>query len=62
MALNPTEDDEDVTFYDATDYCINLNGTLIHENQLHDVSLLYELNLHIYRVSPPKGGSSFNKP
>ena len=47
MALNPTEEDEDVTFYDATDYCINLNGTLIHENQLHDVSLLYELNLHI---------------
>ena len=62
MALNPTEDDEDVTFYDATDYCINLNGTLIHENQLHDVSLLYELNLHIYRVSPKKGGSSFNEP
>ena len=39
MALNPTEDDKDVTFYDATDYCINLNGTLIHENQLHDVSM-----------------------
>ena len=47
MALNPTENDEDVTFYKATDYCSNLNGTLVHENQIHDVSILYELNLHI---------------
>ena len=37
MTLNPTENDTDVTFYEAEDYCSQLNGTLMHENQTIDV-------------------------
>ena len=59
MALNPTENDEDVTFYKAADYCSNLNGTLIHENQIHDVSILYELNLHTLHTTYIASGKNF---
>ena len=37
MTLKPTENDTDVTFYEAEDYCSQLNGTLMHENQTIDV-------------------------
>ena len=37
MNLNPTKTDKDVTFSEAEDYCSQLNGTLMHENQTIDV-------------------------
>ena len=52
MTLNPTENDTDVTFYEAEDYCTNLNGTLMHENQTNDVrvtSLMYIYINSFYR-------------
>ena len=47
MTLNPTENDTDVTFYEAEDYCTNLNGTLMHENQTNYVRVTSLMFIYI---------------
>ena len=39
LSMNPAVTDDDLTFNESAAICMNLNGALIHENQIHDVRM-----------------------